>query len=63
MQLKLPGDVNDFVKRLVTQGRFDSEQAAVMEGVRLLMNREKLRAEIQQAVEQIGPMKKQSSTN
>lgn len=53
MNLDLPSDVNDFVKDLVSQGRSDSEQSAVVEGVRLLMTREKLRAEIQTGVEQL----------
>lgn len=53
MDLNLPSDINDFVKGLVSQGRFDSEESAVVEGVRLLMTREKLRAEIQTGVEQL----------
>lgn len=53
MHVELPGDVGDFVKNLVMQGRFDSEAAAVVEGIRLLMSREKLCKEIQQAVDQI----------
>lgn len=53
MNLELPGEINDFVKGLVSQGRFDSEQSAVVEGVRLLMSREQLRAEIQAGVEQL----------
>lgn len=53
MHLNLPTDINDFVKGLVSQGRFDSEESAVVEGVRLLMTREKLRAEIQTGVDQL----------
>ena len=53
MHLNLPTEINDFVKGLVSQGRFDSEESAVVEGVRLLMTREKLRAEIQTGVEQL----------
>ena len=53
MNLNLPNDVSDFVKGLVSQGRFDSEEAAVVEGIRLLMSREKLRGEIQKGVEQL----------
>ena len=53
MDLQLPNEVNDFVKNLVSQGRFDSEEAAVVEGVRLLMSRERLRMEIQKGVDQI----------
>ena len=53
MNLNLPSEINDFVKGLVSQGRFDSEESAVVEGVRLLMTREKLRSEIQKGVEQL----------
>ena len=53
MNLNLPNEINDFVKGLVSQGRFDSEEAAVMEGIRLLMTREKLRSEIKKGVDQL----------
>ena len=53
MNLDLPSEVNGFVRDLVSQGRFDSEESAVVEAVRLLMAREKLRAEIQTGVEQL----------
>jgi len=53
MNLNLPNEVNDFVKDLVSQGRFDSEEAAVVEGIRLLMSREQLRGEIQRGVDQL----------
>ena len=53
MDLNLPSEINAFVKGLVSQGRFDSEESAVVEGVRLLMTREKLRAEIQTGIEQL----------
>ena len=53
MNLNLPSEVNDFVKGLVSQGRFDSEEAAVVEGIRLLMSQEKLRGEIQKGVKQL----------
>jgi putative addiction module CopG family antidote len=53
MNLNLPSDINNFVKGLVSQGRFDSEEAAVVEGIRMLMSREQLRGEIQKGVEQL----------
>ena len=53
MNLNLPNEINDFVKGLVSQGRFDSEEAAVVEGIRLLMGREQLRDEIQKGVDQV----------
>lgn len=53
MNLNLPHEINDFVKKLVAQGRFDSEESVVVEGVRLLMTREKLRCKIQEGVQQL----------
>ncbi len=53
MQLNLPSDITAFVQNLVTQGRFDNEQEAVVEGIRLLMSREQLRAEIQEGIRQL----------
>jgi Arc/MetJ-type ribon-helix-helix transcriptional regulator len=53
MNLNLPNEISDFVKTLVSQGRFASEESAVAEGMRLLMNREQLRGEIQKGVDQL----------
>jgi antitoxin ParD1/3/4 len=53
MNLQLPNEINEFVSMLVHQGRFESEEAAVVEGMRLLMSQEKLRSEIQKGVEQL----------
>jgi len=53
MDLNLPNEVNDFVKGLVAQGRFSSEEDAIVEGIKLLMDREQLRGEIQKGVKQL----------
>ena len=53
MDMNLPHEINDFVKDLVAQGRFESEESVVVEGVRLLMTREKLRGKIQEGVQQL----------
>ncbi|TWU22359.1 hypothetical protein Pla52o_34150 [Novipirellula galeiformis] len=53
MNLNLPSDINAFVKSLVSEGRFDSEEAAIIEGVRMLMGREQLKAEIQVGIDQL----------
>ena len=45
--------VSEFVKALVVQGRFESEEAAVVEGIRLLMSQEKLRREVQKGIRQL----------
>jgi len=47
----LPVEVNDFVRSLVAQGRYSSEEAAVVDGLRLLMGRERLREKIIEGVE------------
>ncbi|KAA1262086.1 hypothetical protein LF1_46470 [Rubripirellula obstinata] len=36
MNLNLPVEANDFVKSLVAQGKYQSEEAAVVDGIRLL---------------------------
>lgn len=53
MNLNLPTEANEFVKGLVAQGKYQNEEAAVVEGIRLLMCREKLRAEIQVGGDQL----------
>ena len=53
MNLQLPNEIGEFVKTLVVQGRFESEEAAVVEGLRLLMSQEKLRKEVQKGVKQL----------
>lgn len=53
MELNLPHDINDFVKDLVAQGRFDSEESVVVEGIRLLISRENLRGTIQEGIDQL----------
>jgi antitoxin ParD1/3/4 len=53
VNLNLPVEANEFVKSLVAQGKYQSEEAAVVDGLRLLMGREKLRAEIAKGAEQL----------
>jgi putative addiction module CopG family antidote len=53
MNINLPTDVDEFVKELVLSGRFESEEAAIAEGLRLLMSREQLRAEVAKGVKQL----------
>ena len=53
MNLNLPAEANAFVKGLVAQGKYQNEEAAVVDGIRLLMGREKLRNEIQLGIEQL----------
>ncbi len=53
MNVNLPNEATDFVKNLVLEGRFESEEAAVAEGLPLLMSREKLRMEVQKGAKQL----------
>ena len=43
MNVEVPRDVDDFVRKLVVAGRYASEQDAVAEAFRLLKSREQLR--------------------
>lgn len=53
MNLNLPDEANAFVKGLVAQGKYQSEEAAIVDGIRLLIRREKLRSEIRVGIEQL----------
>ncbi|MCA9147799.1 MAG: type II toxin-antitoxin system ParD family antitoxin [Planctomycetales bacterium] len=53
MSLKLPAEVSDFVKSLVAQGKYESEEDAVVDGLRLLKGREELRAKIAVGIDQL----------
>lgn len=53
MNLNLSAEANEFVRGLVSQGKYQNEEEAVVDGIRLLMGREKLRNEIQVGIEQL----------
>lgn len=53
MHINLPDEANLFVKGLVAQGKYQNEEAAIVDGIRLLMGREMLRNEIQLGIEQL----------
>jgi antitoxin ParD1/3/4 len=53
MNINLPNDVKEFVYKLVGNGRFESEEAVIAEGLRLLISREQLRAEVAQGLKQL----------
>ena len=53
MNVEFPNDVSDFVKNLVATGRYESEQAAVAAGLRLLKSQEELRSEVAEGFAQI----------
>lgn len=46
MNVNLPVEANDFVRSLVAQGKYQSEEDAIVDGIRLLKGREELRAKM-----------------
>jgi putative addiction module CopG family antidote len=53
MTINLPSDMEQFVKNLVVTGTYASEQEAINEGLRLLMSREQLKAEIAKGLQEL----------
>ncbi len=53
MNVDLPPDAIQFLQRLVASGEFQSTELALAEGVRLLMGRQQLHAEIQQGINEL----------
>ncbi len=53
MNLNLPVEANDFVRSLVAQGKYSTEEDAVVDGIRLLKGREELRAKLAVAIGQL----------
>lgn len=52
MDIQLPQDQQSAIEAMVTNGRFNSVQEAVSEGIRLLVSNEKLREAIQVGIDQ-----------
>jgi antitoxin ParD1/3/4 len=53
MTINLSHEMDQFVKELVVSGQYSSEDEAVAEGLRLLMSREQLKAEIAKGVREL----------
>jgi antitoxin ParD1/3/4 len=53
MTINLPSEMDQFVKELVSTGKYPSEQAAVAEGLRLLMSKEQLKLELAKAAKEL----------
>ncbi|MDY0170623.1 MAG: CopG family transcriptional regulator [Thermoguttaceae bacterium] len=53
MEVCLPGDAAQFVERLVASGEYRSTDEAITDGVRLLMGRKQLQAEIQTGIDEL----------
>ena len=52
MDIQLPQDQQSAIEAMVTNGRFNSVQEAVSEGIRLLVSNEKLREAVQVGIDQ-----------
>jgi len=50
MNIQLPTEAHQFIEGMVASGQYASVNDAVVDGVRLLMSRQQLRAEIQQGI-------------
>ena len=53
MDIVLPNDAAQFIEGLVASGEYQSADEAVADGVRLLMSRQQLRAEIQKGIDEL----------
>jgi antitoxin ParD1/3/4 len=53
MNIDLPVDAAEFIEGLVASGEYQSADEAVADGVRLLMSRQQLRAEIQKGIDEL----------
>ncbi len=53
MHVDLSSDVAQFIEGLVASGVYQSADEAVADGVRLLMSRQQLRAEIQKGIDEL----------
>ena len=53
MEIDLPSDAAQFIEGLVASGGYQSADEAVADGVRLLMSRQQLRAEIQKGIDEL----------
>ena len=53
MNVQLPSDAMQFIEGLVASGEYESADDAVADGVRLLMSRQQLRADIQKGIDEV----------
>jgi Arc/MetJ-type ribon-helix-helix transcriptional regulator len=53
MSTDIPSDYGNEVQQLIAQGKFQDEQAIVSEGIRLVIARESLHADIQAGIDEL----------
>lgn len=53
MNVDIPGDYGAIVRQLISDGKFQSESEVVAEGIRMVIAREKLHADIQAGIDEL----------
>lgn len=53
MNVNLPTEASQFIERLVASGQYGSVDEAVADGIRLLMSRQQLKADIQKGIDEL----------
>lgn len=53
MSIDIPSDYGAIVQQLISEGKFQDESEVVAEGIRLVIAREKLHADIQAGIEEL----------
>ena len=53
MSTDIPSDYGSIVQKLIAQGKFQDEQEVVAEGIRLVIARDKLHADIQAGIDEL----------
>ena len=53
MSTDIPSDYGSTVQRLIAEGKFQDEQAVIAEGIRLVVAREQLHADIQAGIDEL----------
>jgi Arc/MetJ-type ribon-helix-helix transcriptional regulator len=53
MNIDIPGDYGAIVRQLISDGKFQSESEVVAEGIRMVIAREKLHADIQAGIDEL----------
>lgn len=53
MSTQIPSDYGSIVQEMIAQGKFENEQEVVAEGIKLVIARDKLHADIQAGIDQL----------
>ena len=53
MNVDIPSDYGSIVQQLISEGKYQDESEVVAEGIRLVIAREKLHADIQEGIDEL----------